>query len=668
MADYKAQNIGLLNSYVNTQAPMEAYELENNSKKALNKILDTTIKITGDLLAKEEEINYMNLKSETDKLHSEYQAKLSDTKLYKDETKLKQVKDEYENKLSLLETKYNETKLTDKHRTSINNYTSSLKQSNDLMFDKLYNNQKFQEQQAQINLRIFETSNNALANAYDGLDGLNNVELFTKELHDTLKSQVESNLLDPSKASDTFSDTTALVSLTSYATIQKNAIMDNSMLSEEDKILALGNLKKQLSDNNFLHDMSKEISQGYTVSDQATIEVALHKNLGRITGNLDLEVNKLRGIAKLNKTTQPSELTWKETNEINQLKAEGKIWEAAVKELDAKKIPVTATKWDYLLQDLGQNFAKNPLKLEDYNSNNVPENYISDSTVKTINNNITDPFTNLGLSADASDEEIIETITDDALNRVAQEMNVELTPQNKFAVAKVLLGAKDIKGKYLPQGFDLNMLKYKYAPESSKMTERQYNEQLKKMSRQRYYRTNTVLSNMLEEANGKKDDETARTNVALIANSQGTAIRKSQLNGQSKPFFKTMPSNLNSTAKSFIRNYYNKNGIAISETNLQILTNELRSKIEKNPVIIEMIGQKAMANYSQVNKNLLVESSKNNKIVTPTERELIDDGYMAAGYMEYLEEEFSVMFNLEETMYNGVDTNIVSPNWTPTKP
>lgn len=665
MIEKKPYNIGLLKDTTSPNVITDSYNNKMDNTKFWDSILQKGIDLTTSLLKEEEEMNFMSLKSETEKLHSEYKMKLSDPKLYKNSEELNKIKEEYSKKIENLSTKYNKTKLTDKHRKNIQLYHKELEHSNDLISKQLEANEKFEQQQGQINLRIFESANNMLAHAYDGQNGIQNLSVATNEYFETIQSQVKAGFLDPSKALEMKSNQLALASLISLSTIEKNSIINSSM-SLEDKEKALGNLKEKYKNNKFIDGFSKETAKGYDNLSSDTLEVYMQKNLGKITGDLDLEINKIKSqirLAKANKGEEPEELTYGEIAKRNELLAQGDVFGAFAFEQDRLKKPVEYTKFDFLLQD-PKNYFGDKLQLENPDSNTVPYNYISTSTRKYLINVMNNPSAYMEISPVEDDATVVKKLYDFALNSVSQEMGVELTEDNKFAIAKTLLGS-DIAGQYLPNGFDYNIMKKLYSNKNSKMSDSQLQSQLLRAGRNKYYEYDSfVKEKVLTQALNadKTEKKEALNTTALQANSLGTFLTDVELEGKNDTFFKRTDNTMKKNIKEYIRSYYSKNGLEIKEDQLQVMAINFINEIDSNESFRQTLGLKSKAFFSQSNKEKIAQAASSGTPLILSSKELVKYGYIQQAIDEWLEDELSVQLNKLDTLYNGTPVIRITSN------
>ena len=224
---FQPRNTGLVNSGVNPN--------EVGRSASMAKGLDTTqlfnsgVKAIESKLRSDEEITAMKLKSESDRLHQEYRLKLSDKELYRDTDKLQAVQDEYKKKINELEIKIANSGLTEKTLVGIQEYNNSSFQNVNAYYDLQVKEQKFNEQQSEINTRLYELNGRALSSAYEGKAGWQMMETSFNEYDSLLQSQVDSNILDPVKANKMLTSTLAKATLVATTTELKNGIIDSQM-------------------------------------------------------------------------------------------------------------------------------------------------------------------------------------------------------------------------------------------------------------------------------------------------------------------------------------------------------------------------------------------------------------------------------------------------------
>lgn len=660
---FQPRNTGLVNLGVNPN--------EVGRSASMAKGLDTTqlfnagVKAIESKLRSDEEITAMKLKSESDRLHQEYRLKLSDKELYRDTDKLQAVQDEYKKKINELEIKIANSGLTEKTLVGIQEYNNSSFQNVNAYYDLQVKEQKFNEQQSEINTRLYELNDRALSSAYEGKAGWQMMETSFNEYDSLLQSQVDSNILDPVKANKMLTSTLAKATLVSTATELKNGIIDSQM-SYEDKLEMLNNIKRNLENPEYIKMLAKEGAKDYSNTSFESLNVELNENVNQALSIINQDINRLNTMEGIKKAKN------NRTDTLNLI--EDMTYRAKQNSGDAygayqyltTKTGQTPKYQDQISFQIDNGEKLYGIKPEDWanpDNQNVPMWIPQQETFNVLAGLISNPKVILGITEDIPDTELLDTVMETTFNIVGNELGLSAdTPDNRTIIAKFITGS-GIAGGMFPNGFDYNMT-MKYAdPNNIKMTDEQFNSNKQIYANQGALKefnvtSNSILSmpNSTATQQQKRAQEIANQNAKGIAYPKTVVDKKENTNMFNKGFwfFSADPTKddlSRNVISETIGRYYKENQLSKGRSNINIIQDQAYiADMLNNEIVLNAVQDRAMIYFNKANSQAIKNGLYINGV---TKEDLNRDEYWGRALREVIGEQLDLKHNLTDGRIAG---------------
>lgn len=660
---FQPRNTGLVNLGVNPN--------EIGRSASMAKGLDTTqlfnsgVKAVESKLRSDEEITAMKLKSESDRLHQEYRLKLSDKELYRDTDKLQAVQDEYKKKINELEIKIANSGLTEKTLVGIQEYNNSSFQNVNAYYDLQVKEQKFNEQQSEINTRLYELNDRALSSAYEGKAGWQMMETSFNEYDSLLQSQVDSNILDPVKANKMLTSTLAKATLVATATELKNGIIDSQM-SYEDKLEMLNNIKRNFENPEYIKMLAKEGAKDYSNTSFESLNVELNENVNQALSIINQDINRLNTMEGIKKAKN------NRTDTLNLI--EDMTYRAKQNSGDAygayqyltTKTGQTPKYQDQISFQIDNGEKLYGIKPEDWanpDNQNVPMWIPQQETFNVLAGLISNPKAILGITEDIPDTELLDTVMETTFNIVGNELGLSAdTPENRTIIAKFITGS-GIAGGMFPNGFDYNMT-MKYAdPNNIKMTDEQFNSNKQIYANQGALKefnvtSNSILSmpNSTATQQQKRDQEIANQNARGIAYPKTVVDKKENTNMFNKGFwfFSADPTKddlSRNVISETIGRYYKENQLSKGRSNINIIQDQAYiADMLNNEIVLNAVQDRAMIYFNKANSQAIKNGLYINGV---TKEDLNRDEYWGRALREVIGEQLDLKHNLTDGRIAG---------------
>lgn len=660
---FQPRNTGLVNLGVNPN--------EIGRSASMAKGLDTTqlfnagVKAVESKLRSDEEITAMKLKSESDRLHQEYRLKLSDKELYRDTDKLQAVQDEYKKKINELEIKIANSGLTEKTLVGIQEYNNSSFQNVNAYYDLQVKEQKFNEQQSEINTRLYELNDRALSSAYEGKAGWQMMETSFNEYDSLLQSQVDSNILDPVKANKMLTSTLAKATLVATATELKNGIIDSQM-SYEDKLEMLNNIKRNFENPEYIKMLAKEGAKDYSNTSFESLNVELNENVNQALSIINQDINRLNTMEGIKKAKN------NRTDTLNLI--EDMTYRAKQNSGDAygayqyltTKTGQTPKYQDQISFQIDNGEKLYGIKPEDWanpDNQNVPMWIPQQETFNVLARLISNPKAILGITEDIPDTELLDTVMETTFNIVGNELGLSAdTPENRTIIAKFITGS-GIAGGMFPNGFDYNMT-MKYAdPNNIKMTDEQFNSNKQIYANQGALKefnvtSNSILSmpNSTATQQQKRDQEIANQNARGIAYPKTVVDKKENTNMFNKGFwfFSADPTKddlSRNVISETIGRYYKENQLSKGRSNINIIQDQAYiADMLNNEIVLNAVQDRAMIYFNKANSQAIKNGLYINGV---TKEDLNRDEYWGRALREVIGEQLDLKHNLTDGRIAG---------------
>lgn len=660
---FQPRNTGLVNLGVNPN--------EIGRSASMAKGLDTTqlfnagVKAVESKLRSDEEITAMKLKSESDRLHQEYRLKLSDKELYRDTDKLQAVQDEYKKKINELEIKIANSGLTEKTLVGIQEYNNSSFQNVNAYYDLQVKEQKFNEQQSEINTRLYELNDRALSSAYEGKAGWQMMETSFNEYDSLLQSQVDSNILDPVKANKMLTSTLAKATLVATATELKNGIIDSQM-SYEDKLEMLNNIKRNFENPEYIKMLAKEGAKDYSNTSFESLNVELNENVNQALSIINQDINRLNTMEGIKKAKN------NRTDTLNLI--EDMTYRAKQNSGDAygayqyltTKTGQTPKYQDQISFQIDNGEKLYGIKPEDWanpDNQNVPMWIPQQETFNVLAGLISNPKAILGITEDIPDTELLDTVMETTFNIVGNELGLSAdTPENRTIIAKFITGS-GIAGGMFPNGFDYNMT-MKYAdPNNIKMTDEQFNSNKQIYANQGALKefnvtSNSILSmpNSTATQQQKRVQEIANQNAKGIAYPKTVVDKKENTNMFNKGFwfFSADPTKddlSRNVISETIGRYYKENQLSKGRSNINIIQDQAYiADMLNNEIVLNAVQDRAMIYFNKANSQAIKNGLYINGV---TKEDLNRDEYWGRALREVIGEQLDLKHNLTDGRIAG---------------
>lgn len=660
---FQPRNTGLVNLGVNPN--------EIGRSASMAKGLDTTqlfnagVKAVESKLRSDEEITAMKLKSESDRLHQEYRLKLSDKELYRDTDKLQAVQDEYKKKINELEIKIANSGLTEKTLVGIQEYNNSSFQNVNAYYDLQVKEQKFNEQQSEINTRLYELNDRALSSAYEGKAGWQMMETSFNEYDSLLQSQVDSNILDPVKANKMLTSTLAKATLVATATELKNGIIDSQM-SYEDKLEMLNNIKRNFENPEYIKMLAKEGAKDYSNTSFESLNVELNENVNQALSIINQDINRLNtmeGIKKA-KNNRTDTLNLIEDMTYRAKQNSGDAY-GAYQYLTTKtgQIPKYQDQISFQIDNGEKLYGIKPEDWANPDNQNVPMWMPQQETFNVLAGLISNPKAILGITEDIPDTELLDTVMETTFNIVGNELGLSAdTPENRTIIAKFITGS-GIAGGMFPNGFDYNMT-MKYAdPNNVKMTDEQFNSNKQIYANQGALKEFNVTSNsILSMSNStatqqqKRAQEIANQNARGIAYPKTVVDKKENTNMFNKGFwfFSADPTKddlSRNVISETIGRYYKENQLSKGRSNINIIQDQAYiADMLNNEIVLNAVQDRAMIYFNKANSQAIKNGLYINGV---TKEDLNRDEYWGRALREVIGEQLDLKHNLTDGRIAG---------------
>lgn len=669
---FQPRNTGLVNLGVNPN--------EVGRSASMGKGLDTTqlfnagVKAVESKLRSDEEITAMKLKSESDRLHQEYRLKLSDKELYRDTDKLQAVQDEYKKKINELEIKIANSGLTEKTLVGIQEYNNSSFENVNAYYNLQVKEQKFNEQQSEINTRLYELNDRALSSAYEGKAGWQMMETSFNEYDSLLQSQVDSNILDPVKANKMLTSTLAKATLVATATELKNGIIDSQM-SYEDKLEMLNNIKRNFENPEYIKMLAKEGAKDYSNTSFESLNVELNENVNQALSIINQDINRLNAMEGIRKAKN------KRTDTLNLIEDmtyrgkqnSGDAWGAY--QYLTTKTGQTPKYQDQISFQIDNGEKLYGIKPEDWanpDNQNVPMWIPQQETFNVLVGLISNPKAMLGITEDIPETELLDTVMETTFNVVGNELGLSAdTPENRTIIAKFITGS-GIAGGMFPNGFDYNMT-MKYAdPNNVKMTDEQFSNNKQIYANQGALREFNITSNsILSMPNNTTAQEQKRAQEIANQNARGIAYPKTVVDKKENTNmfnsytmaitgwqFSSDPTKDDLTRNVIfetIGSYYKENQLSKGRSNINIFQDQAYiSDMLNNEIVLNAVQDRAMIYFNKANSQAIKNGLYINGV---TKEDLNKDEYWGRALREVIGEQLDLKHNLTDGRIAGRNVN-----------
>lgn len=632
----------------------------NTTSVDTTKLFNVVTNAIQNKLKTDEDIAAMKLKSESDRIHQKYRLMLSDKELHRDTEKLKQVQDEYAKARQQLDIQVADTMLTEKTRVGINEYNKTSYENVNAYYNLQVKEQKFNEQQAEINARLYELNDRALSSAYEGLAGWQQMETSFIEYDKLLQSQVDSKVLDEVKAKQML--TSSLANATVIATVNglKTGIVDSN-LSYEQKLEKLNNIKKQFQDPRFLKKLAKEGSKSYTNTtfESLNIELNQRSNVALNLINQDLARLNVNESIRKAKNKRQDNLNLNEDLVYRGLQSSGDAY-GAYRYLTTKtgQVPKYNDQISFFIDNGEQLFGIKPEDWANPDNTNVPMWKPQEATYNVIAGLMTNPKAILRITGEVTESELLDNVMEATFEVVGNEIGLTPdTPENRTAIAKFVAGS-GMAGGLFPNGFDYNMT-MKYAdPNNVKMSEKQFEHNKQTLMNQAPLRELSGSSEFIYNSPSKTNSEKNKRNIEIqnLAN-KGIALPKTIIDKKENENlfssrsvlgfqFSSSPTSdslTRTTISNTIQEYFNEHQLSKGKGNIKM--------IETQSVIADYISREQ--NLLGIQNRAMVYFNKDNSQQIKNgmyldgvgKSDLNNDKYWGRALKEVVEEQLDLMYN-----------------------
>lgn len=555
-------------------------------------------------LVSDDEMLFMKLKGESERLHQEYMTKLSDKELYRNTNKLKEVQDEYLKNKEILETKIAGAGLLEKSSLKLNEYNKTAGENINAYYNLHIKEQQFNEQQAEINLRMFQLNDGALSSAYLGLGGVSMMESNLKDLDITFKKQIDSGVMDSLKANKSFTESLANSTIISTVNILKKGIV-NSDEPFEVKLEKLKQIKEQFEDEDFIRQLAKEGSKGYKNTTFDTLNVELHDKKRIALQLLNADINSIKVAQALYKSQPKTEetISLKDKEKFRELVSGNKLWEAMVFGSQKKGFEIPYNNMgDYIINNIQNNSFD--VNLKDFVNNNngeIPNISLSDNNKQTLSQIMSSPN-----DPNLTIDENLDNKMDNLFTSVG--MMLGLDPNeigNRSIIAKTIISTGlesngEFQGEMPPQLLLYYANKDNFDGGNIEVIKRNYIN--------RHFENNIDTAKEVVLKTKEKDLE----EVLTALQQKGIAIPEDVVKGKDNLWFEkgfifdnTIPNTQFGKEKilNSINKYFSNLKLDKSQRNIN-LEKELKSRqimdnLSNNPILSKYIQDKAIALYNQ---------------------------------------------------------------------
>lgn len=665
----QARNTSLINMGINPNSISTEAELAKGID--ISKIFTAGAKAIEQKLKDDQDMLQLQLKGESERVHQKYRMLLSDKNLYKDPKKLEQVKKEYEQERNAINARIS-SQLSENRRAVLTEYDKTTFNGIEGYSDLLYKEQKFNEQQSEINTRLYELNDRAISASYQGEAGLLEMGSSFDEFDHLLSSQVESKFMDQTQAYETFSNSLASAALTSNVIAAKNGIIKGNM-SYEDKMLVLNAIKEQYKNPEFIRNLAKEAAKGYANTNEDTLIVKMSKKVNEAINLINQDINQLNAMENIKKINAKKEenLDLIERRKYNELLAQN-AWEA-------HSYKVTKEKKS---SPYGNNFVFNYVNSEklygvkglQFEKGTVPYKQLTTEANQSLENLISNPFENLGYTPGSiTNEQLMDETMERAFAIAGADLGLSPnTIEERVEIAKFLIG-QNIRGGIFPEGMDYNMTLMYADPTSLVMTPSEFERNKRKYANAYVVKSYEGLSDqVLSMPVGKgatKTQEEKRNTQIMAAQAAGIAFPKTVIDGDDDitmfnkgRIFSEVPAN-NQIAKTVINRtvseFFEANNIDPGEGNINLITtNNLIASAINNDVNLNAIEENAISYYNIDNRQAIMSSQG---IVEITKADLNNFKYFGKAVEDFVWEELNKQFNFKDRLLGGTTINYVKP-------
>lgn len=673
---YKERTANLINERADASAVTRAGKGKNLDWSGL---MSTASKIYDSHLESTDKMGFLKLKSEYDRLNTNYLNTFNDPLLYKNKEEYEKQQKEFATKFDELGARARSTKLTTETYEKLSEHMKNTRATSDEVIGLKYKAEQFQQQQAEINNVLAESSDIAMSSSLMGMDGVPQFENSMRDIDEILTDQVSKNYVDPTKAREQLSNTLAMGGLNATVVTGVKSIL-GSKGDNLSKIQALSIYKKQIKDPAYLKQLAKEFEGEYNNATLESLESALNKNVSKVTGMIDSEINDLHTQDQINRTRQArikedKLIKYQLDNQVMLLKSQGLYYDAETtvadfqgKNLEYKNAGSFFTlKQDELFEprrDAEGNIV--PVNLNDINDNTVV-NAMPQVARNIVDNILRDKETATGLNLQTSTpEEITEATYRQLVNGVASALGGD---EYKVMAVKMIAGSGKADPMVAPNGFDMKLLKSVATEDGIIMSPAEKQMIAKDISTM--YQKSVQKQVMTAVSSIDKDDKKRGEKIQQYTQ-QGYILPQSVIDGKGAEMFKPadflgsdwgsfrfrdgeMTGKITKTAQGLVREF---NPDATREEIIAISTEA--NKQLTNPAFLRNVQNTAIIKY----QNQLRERGENfyedgnyNKGVTKSE--LINSG----AFEEALQDEYRKLLFPEHSAY-GTRTKKVAGKQT----
>lgn len=449
----------------------DANEVIRASKQNLdwNGLMKTASNIYEEHLVKEDKMNFLKIKSEFDRANNEYMNTFNDPLLYKNQSEVETKKKEFKTIFDKIGEKARSTKLSTETYEKLSEHMKTTVDNSNQVIGLKEKAELFQQQQAEINSILADNSDIAMSASLMGMDGVPQFENAVRDIDGILADQVSKNYIDPTKAREQLSDTLAMGGLNATVVTGVKSILGGGG-DNLSKIQKLAKYKKQIKDPQYLKQLAKQFDGEYNNSTLESLEVALNKNVSKVTGMIDSEINDLRTQDEIARTRKAREnqdklVKYQLNNQILELKSKGLFYDAETtladfqgKNLEYKNAGSYFTmKQDELFEPVvNADGTTSKVNLNDINDNTVVK-ALPQVSRNVITNILADKegATGMSLSTNTPEEITIATYRQ-LVNSVASTLGGD---EYKVMATKLIAGSGVTDPMVAPTGFDIKLLK-----------------------------------------------------------------------------------------------------------------------------------------------------------------------------------------------------------------
>lgn len=660
---FKERTAQLLNTRAN------ANEVIRAGKQNLDwsGLMSTASKIYDDHLMKEDKMNFLKIKSKFDRANNEYMNTFNDPLLYKNEKEREAKKKEFEKTFNEIGAEARSTKLSTETYSKLSEHMQTVKENSNQVVGLKEKAELFQQQQAELNNILADNSDIAISSSLLGMDGVPQFESAMRDIDGLLSDQVSKNYLDPTKAREQLSNTLAMGGLNATVVTGVKTILGGKG-DNLSKIQQLAKYKKQIKDPAYLKQLAKQFDGEYNNSTLESLEMALNKNVGKVMGMIDSEINDLHTqdqIARTRKSRadQDKLIKYQLNNQVMLLKSQGLYYDAETTVADFKGENLTyKNAGSYFTMKQGEIFE--PRKDKDGNIIPVNLNDIDDDTVvnampqvarNIVDNILKDKETATGLSLqDSTPEEITEATYRQLVNGVASALGGD---EYKVMAVKMIAGSGKVDPMVAPAGFDMKLLKAVATDDNTIMSPREKELVTKDISTMYQKR---VQSDIVQAVSSIDKNDKKRVEKIQQYTQAGYILPQSVIEGKPVDMFKpedflgssyanfrfrdgVMAGKITDSTKQLIQEFKPD---ATREEELAILTQA--NKLLTNPSFLRNVQNNAIIKYQnkkRENGENFYEDGNYNKGVTKAD--LVNEGV----FEEALQDEYRKLLFPQNSAY-----------------